>query len=316
MYFGVDWDTHETARAARTYRSRPDVAAAVDAVFADVFDDPARGDAGSLSVDYPHLVPDRDPVDGTNVHVAAYTSNEPPGSPDWAVDEATLLARYLAGALHDGTLDTPDTSDDPEEYPGITVLFPRRRYMDVFAEKLEARGISVANASQYLFAHPLVRVVVAVVRWLVDPFDPERTRDLLDDDAFPAELAEVVAEHDWSVVAAADADADADTDDGLSDGASTVLAGLAALASRHARHASDAGALVVEDVVDRLSLAAGPLGLTDESDDDPARRVAALDALLDHVDGWEGRPLPARRPRGRARTLRRRTVRRAERPGS
>lgn len=293
-YFGVDWDTHETARAARTYRSRPDVAAAVDTVFADTFADPARGDAGTLAVDYPNLDPSRAAVTGPNVHVAAYRSNARPGSADWAADEARVLASYLAGALDGGTLDT-DTTD--EGFPSVTVLFPRRTHMDVFAAELEGKGLSVANASQFLFDHPLVRVAVAVVRWLVDPFDPERTRALLDRETFPDDLTDAVADHGWSVEATADALGALDAESReCADGAWTVLSGLAALATRHARHVSVSGALVVEDVVAHLSLAADPLGLTggDGNDDGgdgdgtAERRVAALDALCDHVAEWEG----------------------------
>ncbi|WP_435102636.1 UvrD-helicase domain-containing protein [Halarchaeum sp. P4] len=274
-YFGVDWETHVRERADRTYRARPDVAAAVDAVFADVLTDPERGNAGALTLDYPPLVPERDPLDDPSVHVAAYGANGRPGTSDWAADEADHLATYLAGALTDGTFETDDSADSP----GITVLFHRRTHMDTFADALERRGVSVANASQHLFAHPLVRLVVAVLRWLADPFDPDHTARTLDVDAVPTVLAESLADLDWDVRAAADGDVE-------DDGVATVLAGLAALATRRARHASDSGALVVEDIVERLSLAADPLDQT--ADDAPGRRVAALDALLEHVADWEG----------------------------
>lgn len=280
VYFGVDWETHVVERAQRTYRARPDVAAAIDAVFADVLTDSERGNAGALTLDYPPLVADRPPLDATSVHVAAHGTDGRPGTRDWAEREAAHLATYLAGALTDGTLDTPDTDDG--DYPGITVLFPRRTHMDAFADALAARGISVADASQHLFAHPSVRLAVAVVRWLVAPFDAERTAALRDADAVPDALVEALDARELDIRDAAD------TDDG--DGLGVVLDGLRSLAERRARHASDSGARVLEDVVERLHLSSDPLGVNSGSAD---RRVAALDALLEHVADWTGDDRPA-----------------------
>jgi len=301
-YFGVDWNTHVRERAARTYRSRPDVAAAVDAVFADAFDDPTHGAAGSLDIDYPHLVADRESTRETNVHVAAHGANGSPGTPDWAEWEARALASYLAGAFDDGTFENDgdeesgsdgsgsedesgvgEGEDEHDERPSVTVLFPRRTRMGMFAAELDARGLSVADASERLFDPPLVRLAAAITRWLVAPPDPDRTRALFETDlerdgtTLPTPLREAVADAEWSVRAAASA-----TESELDDATSVFLDGLAALAARRARHVA-APVAAVDDVLDTLDLAADPLSL---AGDDPARRVAALDALRDGVTEW------------------------------
>ncbi|GGN16349.1 UvrD-helicase domain-containing protein [Halarchaeum nitratireducens] len=307
-YFGVDWDTHVRERAARTYRSRPDVAAAVDAVFADAFDDPTRGAAGSLDIDYPHLVADREATREASVHVATHGASASPGEFGWAEAEAQALAAYLAGAFDGGTFENGDDgggdddgsgggrdgkeqkgdgSDggdrDEGERPSVTVLFPRRTRMAVFAAELDARGLSVADASERLFDRPLVRLAAAVARWLVDPFDPDRTRALFGTDlggdgtTLPAALRDAVADAEWSVRAAAVA-----TGSALDDSTDAFLDGLAALAARRARHVA-APVAAVDDVLDALDLAADPLSL---AGGDPARRVAALDALRDGVAEW------------------------------
>lgn len=286
VYFGVEWDTYVCERAARTYRSRPDVAAAVDAVFADAFTDPARGAAGSIDVDYPHLVADREATAEPSIHVAAHGASASPGSRGWAEAEARALASYLVGAFEDGTLANGDGSGDRDEAPSVTALFPRRTRMDVFAEALDARGLSVANASEYLFDDALVRLAAAVVRWLVDPFDPVGTRALFDtefgddgdDTVLPDDLRDAVADAGWSVRAAAAGEAT------LGDGERDVLDGLATLAGRRAHHIAEPLA-VVDDILDTLDLAADPLDATTD-DTEAARRVAALDALRDGVTEW------------------------------
>ncbi|GGM64567.1 ATP-dependent helicase/nuclease subunit A [Halarchaeum rubridurum] len=284
-YFGVDWDVHVRERAARTYRSRPDVAAAVDAVFADAFADPARAGGGAVGVDYPHLVADREATAEPSVHVAAHGASASPGSRDWAAKEARALASYLAGAFAGGTFDDENDGDDGDERPSVTVLFPRRTRMGTFAEALTARGFAVADASERLFARLLVRLAAAVARWLVDPSDTARTRALLDADldgdgtTLPTALRDAVADADWSVRAAASGD-----ESGLDDPLERVLDALAALAGRRARHVG-APVATVDDVLDTLDLAADPLDL---AGDDPSRRVAALDALRDGAAEWAG----------------------------
>lgn len=268
-YFGVDWGVHETAEADRTYRMRPDIAGVVDAVFDGVFTDPARG-ARARRDGYQPLDATRDAASDPTVHVAGYRPNgERPGSKAWFEREARVLANYLDGALADGTFEI-----DGGACETVTVLFPRRTHMATLAAALRQRGRSVADASRHLFDHPLVECVCAVVRWLVDPYDPARTATLVRDDAvaLPEDVVSRFAAADYRIEAVA-----AETPN-------KFAAGLAALAERRPRHASESGASLVEDAVDTLALSTDPLDQTT----DPHRRLAALDALVEQVAEWEG----------------------------
>ncbi|MDG5776861.1 UvrD-helicase domain-containing protein [Haloarculaceae archaeon H-GB2-1] len=281
-YLGVGWETHEVARAATNYRSRPAITAAVDAVFEPAFDDDTRAGVGSLNVDYALHDADREGTDDPAVHVAPYdTPALPrPGSGD-SIDgsEADELASYVARGLANGTF---STGADRAE---ITVLFPRRTHMATFAARFEEWGLTVANASTPLFDDPQVRLVAAVVRWLTDPFDPARTRLLLAREVAPLVGTTVDDESTVSRSAGSPAslvdDCVADVFGGNPpDGVGTIRDGLRALAARRDRHLVASEATVVGDVVDRLELRRDPLGVTD----DPRQRSANLDALVAHVD--------------------------------
>jgi ATP-dependent helicase/nuclease subunit A len=283
-YFHRDWGVHEREQAAKTYRMRPDITAAVDTVFRDVFTDRERGAVESLAKDYPLVTTDREPSQTPAVHVSSYHANGVPGSENWfETGEADTLASYLHSAL------TTDEFDAQDGSAAVTVLFPRRSNMDTLEQRLQERGLTVANASQQLFATPLVELVCAVVDWLVDPFDPERTRDLFDDEACaflrttPEESPinhspkEVVADNDYQLPAMTDETA-------FPPASESFIDGLRTLATRQARHASDPGTLVLEEIIATLELAADPLGLVGDAE----RCLTTIDALLDHVGEWEG----------------------------
>lgn len=282
QYFDTDWAVHESERATRTYRMRPDITAAVDTLFADVFTDSQRGADGTVGADYQLVTTDRDPVATPSVHVAAYRANGVPGSESWfETGESDALATYLHSAIATDALGSPDT---------VTVLFPRRANMDTLAAALQQRGLTVANASQRLFETPLVGLVCAVVDWLVDPFDPDRTQTLLDHDACgflratpPEESAversarDVFEAHDYRLEAV--------PDDGVfTPQVASFVQGLRELATRRARHTSDPGTLVVDDIVETLELRTDPFDHVADAE----RCLAIVDALVTHVEEWEG----------------------------
>ncbi|ACV49404.1 UvrD-helicase domain-containing protein [Halomicrobium mukohataei] len=277
-YFGRSWTPHERADAARTYRMRPDVSAAVDAVFETVFTDPARGAVHRTGDGYAPVETDREATSEPAVHVASYRARGSPGTTTWFEEsEAAPLSNYLHGALADDGFAGRD-ADGPVE-----VLFPTRTNMRSLAARLEAKGLSVADASELLFETPLVELVVGVVEWLVDPFDPERTRALFDG-AVPAVTCD-----DGSTVreiaAAADYRLDEiGADDRLPARVETFLDDLAELRGRLARRTADPGALVVATVVETLALGTDPF----DQVDDPRRCLAVLDTLVETVESWEG----------------------------
>nr|WP_284438667.1 UvrD-helicase domain-containing protein [Halomicroarcula laminariae] len=284
-YFNRDWRVHEREQAAKTYRMRPDITAAVDTVFTDVFTDAQRGAVETLETDYPLVTTDRDGNQTPSVHVAGYHANGIPGSDKWfETGEADTLANYLHSAIATAEFDTQGSTTE------ITVLFPRRSNMDLLERELQARGLAVSNASQQLFATPLVELICAVVDWLVNPFDPDRTRALFEDEACaflratppadsPLETApkEVVSNHDFQFEAVSDKTE-------FIPAVESFIGGLRALATRQARHASDPGELVLEDIIETLNLRTDPLGLVEDEE----RCLAIIDALLDHVGEWEG----------------------------
>lgn len=275
-YFETEWTEHRSYSGSRTYRMRPDIAAAVDTIFGDVFTDPARGggvDAVSANTDYSSLEPTRSGTADPAVHIAGYTQPEgAPGTPDWFKTEKTPVANYLAGGLTDGTFG----------HDTVTVLFATRSNMDELAEQLTNQGFSVVNASTHLFENPLIKLICRVVWWLVEPYDAERTRRLVESECLPlsSESTALFEDAGYQIDAVAergDSDRQAATEDGF-------LAGLVALARRRARHTSDPGSLVAEEIIEMLGLRADPFGQVP----DPERRLAACDALLYSIEDWEG----------------------------
>lgn len=282
-YFETDWSVHRSYSGARTYRMRPDIAAAVDTIFGDVFTDSARGESvDAVSADtksgYTSLDPARSGSSEPAVHVAGYTRPmASPGGEDWFKLEKEPLGNYLGGGLTDGTFGI-DTNDDET----VTVLFSHRSNMDTLAAQLTGQGLSVVNASARLFDNQLVKLICRVVWWLVDPYDSERTQDLVESNCLPLsdDCAALFADAQYHIAGVAEeieADPRAATETGL-------LSGLATLAQRRGRHVSDRGAVVVEEIIEWLGLRADPL----DQVDDPERRLAACDALLHSISDWEG----------------------------
>lgn len=269
-YFGIDWDTHEAARATRSYRFRPGVATAIDTVFEEVFTDPARGDEGS----YAPLTTERDRTPGANLHVAAFEGRGEPGKGRWVdpadgIGEAAALADCIAAGLDDGRFG---------EDPGVTVLFQRRNHMENYIDAFAEAGLSVRDTSRALFDHPLVGAVCAVVEWLQAPSEKATTLELVNDDALPLNtLVDRLMRNDFSIPAVA-------AGGGLSGPVGAFTRGLAELAERRPTHLASAGADVVSDVVDTLSLAADPLDQSTAATDD----TAVLDRLVATVADWEG----------------------------
>ncbi|MFD1567281.1 UvrD-helicase domain-containing protein, partial [Halolamina litorea] len=278
-YFGIDWETHERRTATRTYRSRPSVAAAIDTVFDSVFTDPTRGavddaTAGRGIDGYDRLSAVRDPSPGPSLHVAAFPEHGHPGSPTWVdpeegIGEAAAMADCIAAGLEDGRF-----GDDP----GVTVLFHQRTHMGAYVEAFADAGLSVRDTSRSLFEHPLVEAVCAVVQWLLAPTEQSTTLDLTNDDAVPINgLVDRLMRSDWSIHAVADS--------GSMRGAKGAFVdGLAELADRRADHLAGAGADVVADVVETLSLAVDPLDQSATAVED----AAVLDRLVGTVGDWEG----------------------------
>lgn len=309
-YFGRSWTPHVAETTAQNYRSRPGIVRFANAVAKRTLNHPERGGLGAVDAGTPSLSANRDPGAAPSVHVPAFQPTGAPGRSSW-VDpeeggrEAPVVATYVAGAVADGRLRTADG-----DLPGITVLFRTRRHMDAYASAFERRGFTVADASAHLFAAPVVRAVVAVVDWLADPTDPDRTRSLVtasalagataddggsggDADAFDP-VVDVIEAADWSIPAALDR-ANLEARD---DGCREVLDGLASLVADRRRLATEPAAVRVREVIDRLHLEADPLGLEATSEAPRgdgtggegarARRLATLDRFVALVEEWEG----------------------------
>ena len=286
-YFGVDWDSHERRTATRTYRSRPAVAAAIDTVFEPVFTDPARGAVDAFTdgdgvESYDLLTAVRDPTPEPSVHVAAFPEHGRPGSPTWVdptdgVGEAEALADCIATGLEEGRFASA-VEDGDDETPGVTVLFHRRTHMDTYVDAFADAGLSVRDTSRALFDHPLVGAVCAVVDWLRAPTSQSATLDLTNDDDLPITgLVDRLMRADWSISAVAESGA-------MRGAEADLVDGLANLAERRAEILAAAGADVVSEVVDTLSLAADPLDQSATAVDDSA----VLDRLVGVVGDWEG----------------------------
>ncbi|WP_435116257.1 UvrD-helicase domain-containing protein [Halolamina sp. C58] len=282
-YFGVDWAPHERRSATRSYRFRPSIAAAIDTVFEPTFTYPTRGGAeaaadGRETRAYDRLSAVREPTPEPGVHVAAFPEHGRPGSPTWVdpaegLGEAEALADCIATGLASGRFECEDG-----EEPGVTVLFHRRTHMDTYVDAFADAGLSVRDTSRALFDHPLVGAVCAVVEWLRGPTTQSATLDLVNDDDLPIDgLVDRLMRSDWSIAAVAESGAMRGTK-------AAVVDGLAELAGRRADHLAMAGADVVSDVIETLSLADDPLDQSATAVDD----AAVLDRLVGVVADWEG----------------------------
>lgn len=279
QYFGRTWPIHKPERAFRTYRMRPDISAAIDAVFQEVFTDPIRGAQARPGDEYHLTDAERNTSTGTSVHIAAYRGAGIPGSPQWFEEsELDPLANYIHGFL---VGDQHNTADEPCD--SMTVLFRNRTNMSSLAARLEQKGHRVADASQRLFETDLVALVTAVVEWLVDPFDTERTRALIEetdiftngrgDDPSPTEIFE---DYGYRLD-------DVATDDTLPSDIAIFVNALTTLREQQYRHSCDPGTLVIEHVVETLTLRTDPF----DQVDDERRCLSIIDTLLESVRQWE-----------------------------
>ncbi|MFC7059897.1 UvrD-helicase domain-containing protein [Halovenus salina] len=278
-YFGTNWSVHHSYSGSQTYRMRPDIATAVDTIFGDVFTDLSRGGGETVTAttEYTPLNARRSASADPAVHVAAYSRPaDPPGTPDWFEAEQTPLANYLAGGIADGTLDVNTDGDDT-----ITVLFSRRLNMDALEAQLSSRGLSVVNASAHLFENPLVTLICRVVWWLVDPYDPERTREFIHSECLPlsAESTALFKDVEYRIDEISErieSEGRTATEDGF-------IAGLETLAHRRGRQTADPAEVFVEKIIETLCLRADPL----DQNNAPDQRLAACDALLSLIADWE-----------------------------
>ncbi|OIB56151.1 UvrD-helicase domain-containing protein [Natrialba sp. SSL1] len=348
VYFGINWDHHVYEKARQNYRSRPDIVAAINAIAEETLPEPDRGNLGELDITFSPLQARRSSTERTNVHVAQFRrrENEYPGTEDWVTgegNEAQAVARVLAGGVEDGTfvttddtnakqdtdadalisdstdeIDDEETTDAEKASPPITVLFPRTKYMGAYEQALESRGFSVGNERIPLFETTAVRMAVAVLEWLIDPFDPERTKRLVttsplsDGDEGLRAASSAFQRHGWAIEDVARALGSAASDGGdelehetgsgietepetrtteggtepLPEGTVRVLEGLDALATDLPRRRADPVAVVARDVIDALGLEADPLDC--DMATTRAQRVANLDAFVATVEEWEG----------------------------
>ena len=291
-YFGIDWEPHVVETATRTYRSRPGVCRAINAIAGPALTDPERGNLGDLDVEYPPLEAVRAPTDGPSVHIAAFQSTEFPGTESYVAPmsgdgEAPKLARYLACFLEDletdgesGDGSQTETSDDCIEVatdgrPPVTVLFRRRRHMTGYARAFAAEGLSVVDTSEYLFDCQAVRAILDVAEWLVDPCSPDRTCQLVTESALALDSLEDCFEHaDWKFDVVMD-----ETGEEFSDRETSVLGCLQALRKAVGIGPVQSPSTLVETICTRLSLWADPHDLVGTPE---AQRVANVDALA----GW------------------------------
>lgn len=255
VYFGREWDTHVVETAQTTYRQRPALTDTVDAVFGPALDDPGRGDAPSLDVDYASLSPDRDAAADPRLHLATYRPNRA----DDDEHRAEVLAEYLRGALEEGVFDDGN-GDDPtgtggSRQPPIRVLFRSGSSMDAVRDALTDRGLTVGSAVP-VFDQPLAQTVVSLLEWLVDPLAGEASESIRDAAAAAdSDTLTDVADHVDDVGgitaardrdAALDVDATPDGDATLDGDAGRLLAELGSLATDTAERARCSPTALVE----------------------------------------------------------------------
>ncbi|WP_277543639.1 UvrD-helicase domain-containing protein [Haloarcula laminariae] len=305
QYFGIDWAPHTDETTRRNYRSRPDIVRAINGIAEATLSNPIRGGLAGDDQSFPGIEATREQTDNPTLHVAACEPAGAPGTATWVdhehgSSEATTAANYLSGGLTDGTF-----LDDDGDPLTITVLFRSRRHMDAYADRLTERGLTVANASTFLFDAMTVTVIIAVVRWLRDPWDAERTEWLVTDSALAGRddnadtswaqngtggleaVGSTFADHDWDIEAVAETIQSDETavDDASGGAIAEVIDGLATLAAQRRRLSVATGATVVRDISDVLALESDPLELDPATGDH--QRVANIDAFVALLTEWE-----------------------------
>lgn len=289
-YFNRNWRPHETEQAEKNYRSRPGIVRFANAVAERGLGHDERGGLGEVTTEPSAMSATRDAAADSPIHIATFDPKGAPGTDDWVapdqrVGEARTVARYVASGVDTGRFSS--AADDTD----ITVLFPRRRHMDAYADAFGAHGLTVADASAYLFESPAVRSVIDVVKWLISPADSSRTRQLLERSALAASIEDShKAGPGMSAVTETVMDADGVLHESvvsdISEPHARVVSGLVSLREdTQLRHVEPASVLVRE-IIDQLGLEGDPLGIDPETDGN--QRVATLDALVALVEEWEG----------------------------
>jgi ATP-dependent helicase/nuclease subunit A len=282
VYFGREWNTHVVETAQTTYRQRPALTDTVDAVFGPALDDPGRGDAPSLDVDYASLSPDRDAVADPRLHLATYR----PSRADDDEHRAEVLAEYLRGALEenvfdDGNGDGP-TDTGGSRQPPIRVLFRKGSSMDAVHGALTDRGLTVGSAVP-VFDQPLAQTVVSLLEWLVDPLAGEASESIREAAAAAdGDKLTDVADHvddAGGITAALDGNAALDVDttpdgDVTPDGdAGRLLAELESLAADTAERARCSPTALVERLCRVFTVDDDPFAIQPDSTQRRRRRV-------------------------------------------
>lgn len=288
QYFDVDWDTHVVEYEHRTRRCRPDIAAAVDTIFADIFTDSARGADKTVTQHYSRLEPTRDQTESPNVHIAAFSTGDNPGSsgyisPAQGSGEAGALASCIADGLANGRFADENQSDTD---PTVTVVFHQRNNLPAYTYAFERAGLSVGNATTDLFTHPVVKLVIEVCTALAHPDLESELRSLLRGTDSESVLSETVLSgtqipdvfelYGPSLSSIVD----------QTDGERPPIAfahGIDSLVADKAMLEAGSPAAVVETIITELELWTDPLDLSDN----PTQRVTALDALLTYVEDLE-----------------------------
>jgi ATP-dependent helicase/nuclease subunit A len=295
-YFGIDWSPAVVAHETQTHRSRPDVAAAIDTVFDDVFTDSERGADGTIVDGYTCLDPVRKPAEGACVHIPTVTADVDPShsnyiDPKRGVGEAEAVAKTLSRGLAAGTFEPGgDGSGDGGEDgtgPTVTLLTHQRNHIDTYTEQLEAAGLTVGNAAARLFAHPLVRLAVELCAVLADQ-DPERAlKDISHNHSEAAIVPEtrtgpvLTATKLAEVLSLWGPDVETVVDDTESDRPIfSLVHTFEELRQRHAYLRSQTPAEAIETIVEAFDLRTDPLDISD----DPMRDTMALDTLLAAVE--------------------------------
>ncbi|KAA9395794.1 DNA helicase UvrD [Haloarcula sp. CBA1130] len=287
-YFGIDWETHCVEYEHQTRRCRPDIAAAVDAIFRDVFTDSARGATETVTQSYSKLEPTREQTATPNVHIGAFSTTASPGSADYiAPDRGTGEADILASCIADGLASGRFTDDaEPDTDPTVTVLFHQRTNLQAYTHAFERVGLSVGNATEDLFTHPLVKFIVEVCTALSHPDLEAELRSLLRGTDSESVFSETVISGTKipAVFELYGPSLSAIVEQTDGDRPPVAFAhGIDNLVAQKATLEAGSPTTVIEAIITELDLWSDPLDLSEN----PTQRVTALDALLTYVGQLE-----------------------------
>jgi ATP-dependent helicase/nuclease subunit A len=296
-YFGIDWSTAVVEHETQTRRSRPDVAAAIDTVFDDVFTDSERGADGTIVDEYACLDPVRGATEGACVHLPTVTADTDPVHPNYidperGVGEAEAVAKTLSQGLAGGTFEEGSDESGQEggedgDGPTVTLLMHRRKHVDTYTEQLEAAGLTVGNATARLFNYPLVRLAVELCAVFAARNPTQALKDISHNYSEAAVVPETRDEPVLATTKLADVlglwGPDIETVVDGTDGdrpISSLVHTFEELRQRHAYLTSQAPADAIETIIEAFDLRTDPLGISN----DPMRDTMALDTLLAAVE--------------------------------